>query len=69
MKWGDITPKDHGKKVSVTAKSTPKSPLRGEGPFVGKITFGRISEIPLLQIGDEVHSFAGWWDVEFLKEK
>jgi len=68
MKWKEITNEHHGKKVSVSAKSTPNSPERGEGPFVGRIVCFNPKVIPVLVQGEEVRSFAWYWDVEFLDE-
>lgn len=66
-RWRDITDKHHGLKASVSAKSTPTHPLRGEGPFVGYISCPKPDVVPILQSDDMLHSFAWYWEVEFIE--
>lgn len=66
MQWKDITKEHNDRKASVSAKSIPKKPLGGSGPYVGIIVCPQENSVPVLRSGDEVHSFAWYWDVEFL---
>lgn len=68
MQWKDITHEHNGKKAAVSAKSTPRSPSRGEGPFVGIIVCNGPNLVPVLVCGEEVHSFVWYWDVELLDD-
>ncbi len=67
MKWGEVTNTIHGCTVAVSAQSTPDSPDRGEGPFVGSVWCPIDNAYPVLRIGNEVHNFAEWWDVQLVK--
>ena len=64
MKWGDVNTTQHGKRATVSATSTPENPERGSGPFTGYVVCPEDDAVPVLRIGEEVHSFAWWWDVE-----
>lgn len=68
MYWKDITDKHNNRKVSVSAKSTPNSPYRGEGPFVGYVECPKPDSIPILNNGIELHSFAWYWEVKLLND-
>jgi hypothetical protein len=66
MFWRDITNEHNGKKASVSARSTPISPERGQGPYVGTVVCAAPNAVPVLRSGDEVHAFAWYWEVEFI---
>ena len=68
MFWYEVTHEHHGRSASVSAKSTPKSPARGEGPFIGQIYCPHPNNLPSLCVGKEYHSFARWWEVEFIND-
>lgn len=68
MYWKNINSQHHGKKVSVSAISTPRHPDRGERPYIGYIVCPNLDSVPLLRVGNEVHTFAWYWEVEFLDE-
>lgn len=67
MRWRDVSVEHNGKKAEVSTKSTPRNPLRGEGPFVGTIVCPNPDAVPILRSsGTEAHSFAWYWDVELI---
>lgn len=68
MFWYEITSKHHNRKAAVSAKSTPKSPINGEGPYIGTISCPVDNCVPVLMSSDkEVRHFARWWEVELLE--
>lgn len=69
MLWSQLKPEHHLKRATVSAKSTPDSPVTGSGPFTGVIRLEFEHAMPCLLIGDEVHCFADWWTVELLADQ
>lgn len=67
MRWRDVSDIHNGMKAVVSAKSTPAHPLRGEGPVVGYIECKNPDEFPVLHVGNAVHTFAWYWDVELIQ--
>lgn len=66
MKWGDLNHTHDRRKVAVSAKSTPKHPVLGEGPYIGIVHVVSENAVPILQVDDYHHAFAWWYDVEFV---
>lgn len=66
MRWKDVTHEHNGAVVEVSASSTPRHPLSGEGPIEGFIICRKEGEVPILQSGRMIHSFAWYWDVKIV---
>lgn len=65
MKWNEITHEHTGRRVRVSDKSTPESPILGAGPYFGRVLCAnRPDAMPVLLTDTEIRSFAWYWDVE-----
>jgi hypothetical protein len=69
LKWAEVGHDYDGVTVAVSAESTPEKPLGGAGPWVGVVDCRAPGAVPLLRVGREVHSFAGWFDVKMVRRE
>lgn len=64
MKWNELTPEHHGKKLKVSSNE----PLHFfEQPVIGHLEMKTGKEIPLLRTETSLKSFAPWYIVEILE--